>query len=111
MASSKARPVIRRLIVWVAAAVFLAMIGYGAFIQRVSVTQAAPDGTEKQETLKGYEILSKARAETLSRQDGRLVEKVAVAAASGGEGTAAGSPGTTEAGSPAEEKPESRCPT
>ena len=110
MASSKARRIIRRLIVWVAAAAFLAMIGYGAFIQRVSVTQAAPDGTENQKTLKGVEILAKARAETLSRQDGRLVEKVA-ATAPGGEGTNAGSPGTPEAGSPAEEKPESRCPT
>ena len=108
MASSKARRIIRRLIVWVAAAAFLAMIGYGAFIQRVSVTQAAPDGTENQKTLKGVEILAKARAETLSRQDGRLVEKVAAAAPGSG---GAGSPGTTEAGSPAEEKPESRCPT
>ena len=113
--------------VLIAAAV---MIVYGAFFQKVRVTPGPSAAPEAEYTLQGMELFSKARADALSRENGKLIDKLApqpvvddstqpaVADAQLGSGQTdmnAGSatqasgdtrPSTADAG-----QPETRCPT
>ena len=98
------------MLAFIVMAVFLAMIIYGGFIRKIEVTRTQPDATEKTETLKGFEVMSKARDERLIRQDGRIIEKPFVATVKD-QGTDAGATGNTVPSNSSPKKSEPRCPT